>query len=106
MSTRLEQLTRLHAADPQDPFCSYGIALEHAKAGDADNAIVWLDKTLAVDAAYCYAYYQKAKMLLAKGDEAGARRVLQNGMMVALRANTPDARHAHEEMGALLETLD
>ena len=31
--------------------------------------------------------------------------MLQNGVMAALRANTADSRHAHEEMRALLETL-
>jgi tetratricopeptide (TPR) repeat protein len=105
MTTRLDQLVKLHQADPKDPFCPYGIALEHAKAGELDEAIQWLDKTLAIDAAYCYAYYHKARLLIEKGDGKTARRTLQSGMQTAIRINTPEARKAHEEMAGLLETL-
>ena len=103
--SRLEQLHKLHAADPRDPFCTYGIALEHAKTHDFDEAIRWLDKTLAADPNYCYAYFQKAKMLAEKGDEAGARDVLNTGIATARKLGNPDANHAAEEMATLLESF-
>ena len=106
MSSRLEQLTKLHAADPKDPFCTYGIALEHAKAQQFTDALQWLDKTLDVDSQYCYAYFQKAKMFIEMGDENAARQVLQTGIGVARKAGNPDAAHAAEEMGALLESIN
>jgi len=106
MSTRLEQLTKLHAADPNDPFCTYGIALEHAKTQNFDEAVRWLDKTLAADPQYCYAYFQKAKMFIEQGEEDRAREVLRTGIGVARKAGNADAAHAAEEMGALLESIN
>jgi tetratricopeptide (TPR) repeat protein len=101
MSPRLAQLHKLHNADPTDPFLTYGIALEVSKTGAYDEAIAWLDKTLAIDAKYCYAYFQKAKMLSAKGDDDAARTVLKTGIGIA---QTADA-HAASEMSELLASL-
>ena len=103
MTDRLAQLEKLHAADPNDPFCTYGIALEHAKAGRHADALSWLDKTLVIDPKYCYAYYQKAKVLSDRGDDAAAKDVLKVGMKAATDAG--DA-HAHSEMLTLLESLE
>ncbi len=100
MSPRLTQLHKLHAADPGDPFLTYGIALEHGKTGALDDAIAWLDKTLAIDATYCYAYFQKAKMLDEKGETEAARAILQQGMKAAQAAGDG---HAASEMMTLLE---
>lgn len=100
---RLDQLEMLHAADPQDAFLTYGIALEHAKAQRFADAITWLDKTLGIDPHYCYAFFQKAKMLSEQGEEERAREVLRLGMEVAAKAG--DA-HAREEMGALLQSME
>src|SRR5690606_1082764 len=102
MSDRLAQLMKLHEAEPDDPFCTYGIALEHAKAARYDEALAWLDKTLAADANYCYAYFQKAKVYIARGDDAAARQVLTEGMEAARRAGD---EHARGEMGELLSTV-
>ena len=60
---RLEQLHRILERTPNDPFLTYGIALEHKNAGEPQVALEWLDKTLALDARYCYAYYQKGQVL-------------------------------------------
>jgi tetratricopeptide (TPR) repeat protein len=100
-SPRLAQLQKLHAADPRDPFLTYGIALEVAKTGAIDDAIAWLDKTLALDAKYCYAYFQKGKMLDEKGETDAARAVLKTGIAIA---QTADA-HAASEMATLLEGM-
>lgn len=102
MSPRLAQLQKLHAADPRDPFLTYGIALEHAKAGSHDEAITWLDATLAIDRLYCYAYFQKAKMLDEKGENDAAKAVLQEGMKAAKEAGD---EHAASEIATLLESM-
>ncbi len=39
MPDRLEQLTKLHEADPSDPFCTYGIALEHANTQNRPKSL-------------------------------------------------------------------
>ncbi len=102
MSDRLTQLHRLFEADPNDPFLTYGIALEHAKAGEPDDAITWLDKTLSIDGKYCYAFFQKAKMLDQKGDTDAARQVLTEGIATAQQAG--DA-HAADEMRELMQSF-
>ncbi len=102
MTDRLEQLTKLHDADPTDPFTAYGIALEHAKAARHQDALHWLDQTLELDAQYCYAYYQKARIQSETGKHDDARQTLQVGMTTAQQAGDD---HAREEMATLLETI-
>ncbi len=102
MSDRLAQLLKLHEADPVDPFCTYAIGLEYAKAGRHDEALAWLDKTIGLDDRYCYAYFQKARLLIERGDEATARQVLQDGMQAARAAGD---EHAYGELAGLLQTL-
>ncbi len=101
-ANRLDRLTKLYEADPNDPFCAYGIAMEHAKAQRHQEAIGWLDKTLALDAHYCYAFYQKARMLSEMGQPDQARDTLQQGMRVAQDAGD---EHARSEMAQLLESI-
>jgi tetratricopeptide (TPR) repeat protein len=89
MSDRLAQLEKLLAADPADADIPYMMGLEHAKADDPETAIVWLDKTLALDPGYHYAYFQKAKQLSALGEDEQAHAVLDAGIAKA----TADGHH-------------
>jgi Tfp pilus assembly protein PilF len=98
MPTRLEQLTAFHARDPKDPFIAYAIALEYLKLADTPAALRWLDTTLAIDADYAYAYYQKAKALADAGDTTQARSVIQQGLSAARRKGDS---HAASELAAL-----
>ncbi len=100
--SRLDQLTRLHEADPADPFCTYGIALEYAKEERPGEAIDWLRKTLDLDPQYCYAYYQMAKVHSDQGDDEAARAAITAGMKAAKQAGD---EHAHSELTELLEAL-
>src|SRR5690606_22701002 len=103
MSERLNQLIKLHEAEPGDPFCTYGIALEHFKAGRHDDALAWLDTTLSIDARYCDAYFQKAKVQLERGDDEAARATLMQGMHAAREANDD---HARSELSELLASIE
>ncbi|MEX1015717.1 MAG: tetratricopeptide repeat protein [Phycisphaeraceae bacterium] len=103
MSDRLTQLRKLYDVDPHDPFVSYGIALEHAKQGETDEALRWLDQTLQTDPQYCYAYFQKGRLLSELGRTDDAKAVLQAGVTQAQQAG--DA-HAASEIGELLASLD
>ncbi|MGC4033715.1 MAG: hypothetical protein QM754_18680 [Tepidisphaeraceae bacterium] len=89
---RLDQLQALLAKTPNDPFLTYGIALEHKKAGQPDSAIEWLDKTLALDAKYCYAYYQKGQVLESQGKYDAARIVYAGGIKAAREAGDAHAQ--------------
>lgn len=83
MSHRLEQLTKLLAIDPDDADVPYMIALEHGKADDPETAVEWLDKAIALDPSYHYAYFQKAKMLSEMGDEEDALAAVDAGIAKA-----------------------
>ena len=102
MTSRLDQLRKLHDADASDPFVTYGIALEHAKAGDRDEALRWLDETLKLDADYCYAYFQKGRLLGELGREEEARQAVRAGIE---RAKAAGDAHAASELEGLLESL-
>ena len=101
--SRLAQLEALLSKDPRDPFLMYGIALEHKKAGRLTDALAWLDKTLATDPAYCYAYYQQGQIHEALGDSGAAGAAYQRGLGAARAAG--DA-HAVSELQAALNLLD
>ena len=105
MSTRLEQLHKLHAADPDDADVTYMIAMEYANADDPaalPGVLDWLDKTLALDAGYLYAYFQKAKAQSALGKDADAQATLKLGIEKAQAAG--DAK-AVDELTVLLASM-
>jgi len=100
--SRLEKLTRLLQQDPNDPFVLYGIAQEHAAAGDYDQAVAFFDRCLAADPSYCYAYYHKARALEAAGRAGEALAVAREGINAARAAG--DAK-ALGELTALADEL-
>lgn len=81
--SRLEQLNKLLALDPNDTFVLYGLAQEHSRAGHHDDAVAFYRRCLAIDPAYCYAYYHMAKSLAAAGQLAEARRTVSDGIRAA-----------------------
>ncbi len=103
MADRLQQLLKLYEADPEDPFCSYGIALEHAKAGRVDDALAWLETTLRVDPNYAYAHYQRARILSESGRIEEARQAVRDGLAAADRAGDG---HAADELNTLAASLE
>lgn len=100
---RLEQLQKLHAADPNDADLPYMIALELGKSGDTAGAIDWLDKTIALNAHYHYAYFQKAKMLDEEGEGAEALVTLDEGIKLATQASDAKALGELQELRAMMQ---
>lgn len=103
--TQPDRLTRLLAmldAEPDDPFCLYGIAQEHANAGDHETAVSWYDKAIAVDPDDGYHYFHKARSLesLQRLDDAIA--TIDAGLAAARRGG--DA-HALAELDELRSEL-
>lgn len=96
----LAQLEKLLAMEPNDPFVLYGLAQEHARLGHQGEAIVFFDRCLAADPAYCYAYFHKARVQHAGGDVSGAMGTVRQGIDAAKRAG--DA-HALSELSGLLD---
>ena len=102
MNERLEKLLAFHEAAPDDDFTTYAIALEHVKEGAENDALAWLDKTLAIQPDHAYAYYQKAGVLSRMERADDARRAIEDGLAAARRAG--DGK-AEGELNELLEDL-
>ena len=100
---RLEQLKKLHAADPNDADLPYMIALDYAKSGNIALALEWLDKTIALNAHYHYAYFQKAKLLDEDGEGADALVALEEGIRLATEAGDAKALGELQELRTMME---
>ena len=102
MSDRLTRLMDLHRQDPDDAFCTYALAMEHAKREAWDEAVGWLEKTIELDADQPYAYFQKARCLIERGEEQPARDALDQGLEAARRAGNQKAIDELTELRATL----
>jgi predicted Zn-dependent protease len=100
--SRKEQLAELLALEPDDPFLRYGLAMEHAGAGQDAEAALCLEELLRRTPDYVPAYLQAGQVLLRLGKDGEARRVLELGMEVAARAGN---EHARGEMAGLLASI-
>lgn len=101
-SERFQKLQQMLQRQPNDPFLLYGIAMEYKKANDAPNALDYLDRTIAVDPNYCYAYYQKGQVQEMTGDVEAAKASYRAGIDAANRINEA---HARGELEAALDGL-
>ena len=101
-----DRLARLHAlleADPDDAFCLYGIAQEHASRGDHDTALGWYERAANANPDDGYVHYHRARSLEALGRIADATEAVEAGLLAADRGR--DA-HARAELEALRDELD
>ena len=98
-SSKLPTLLKLLERDPRDAFTLYAIGLEHKRLGDLAAAIDFLNRTLAVDAGYCYAYYQLGQVEELREDSAAARSAYERGIEASRRVG--DAKAQGELQGAI-----
>jgi Tfp pilus assembly protein PilF len=96
---RMLQLRKLLEKEPNDTFLLYGIALEYKKAGDLPAAISQMDRVIALDPGYCYAYHQKGLAYEQAGDVEAAKRAYRDGIEAARKKG--DSHAAQEIEGAL-----
>jgi tetratricopeptide (TPR) repeat protein len=102
-SDRLTKLQRMLERTPNDPFLLYGIGLEYKKAGDAEQAIEFLNRVIGVDSGYCYAYHQRGLVYESLGDIELAKKSYRDGIEAATR--TGDA-HAQGEIEGALQMIE
>lgn len=100
---RISKLLKLLEADPNDAFCLYGLAQEHAKTGRYDEALRFYDRTLAADPNYLYAYFHKARAQEAVGRRSDAQMTLREGLK---RAQAVQDGKALNEMSEYLWSLE
>jgi Flp pilus assembly protein TadD len=99
---RKEQIEALLAENPEDSFLRYGLAMEHASAGDHAGAVRVFRELLARDADYVPAYLQAGQALIRLGEDDDAKDLLKKGIAVAQRKGD---EHAAGEMAGFLSSL-
>jgi tetratricopeptide (TPR) repeat protein len=100
--TRIEFLEQSLAADPNNTFVRYALAMELVNAGRGDDAWGHFERLLTCHPDYTAAYYQAGKLLVKLGRRQEAQQVLANGIAVTRRQGN---LHAQNELEAALEEL-
>ena len=99
---RIALLSEVLAQNPDDAFARYGLAMEHAKAGDLETSLAEFHDLLTRHPDYTPGYFMTAQTLAAAGRTDEAKRMLVDGISSAQRTSNA---HAQSEMTAMLEEL-
>ena len=107
-TARMAQIEAMLAEDPDDAFLQYGLAMEHASAGDDADCVLVLRDLITQSAAtpYVPAYLQAGQALVRLDNIEEARIVLRDGIDTAAQVGTPEAMHARGEMQGLLSSIE
>lgn len=103
MSERRQQLEKMLEKEPNDTFLLYGLALEFKKTGQAKQALEYLEKVVALDVGYCYAYHQMGLIHESLDDLESARSAYRRGIEAATKKSDP---HARGEIEAALTMIE
>ncbi len=103
-TTRMTQIEAMLADDPDDAFLRYGLAMEHASAGDDSTCVEVLGDLIARTAAtpYIPAFLQAGQALVRLDRISEACEVLRKGIEAARKSGDS---HAQGEMQGLLESI-
>jgi predicted Zn-dependent protease len=82
-SKRLAVLEKMTGAGSKDPFAWYGLAMEYAGLGRADDALATFLKLRDLDAGYVPMYLMCGTMLAKAGRAGEARQWLSDGVAAA-----------------------
>lgn len=99
LKSRREILEGFVAANPNDAFARYGLAVECASQGDTVAALEHYTKLLAGHPEYVPGYYQYGTLLTRLGRKDEARKILSEGVSAARNAGNS---HAQSEMETAL----
>jgi tetratricopeptide (TPR) repeat protein len=100
---RAEMLKEVLAANPDDAFARYGLAMEYANAGDTEAAMAEFARLLEAHPDYTAGYFMAAQTLARAGRNDEARKKLEEGIASARRTSNA---HAEAEMSEMLAELD
>lgn len=100
--TRIELLSETLAADPENAFVRYGLALELSNAGRAPEAWDHFNYLLTHHPDYAATYYQAGVFLTKQGRREEAATVFSRGIEVTGRLGNS---HAQSELQAALDDL-
>ncbi|MGD0824781.1 MAG: tetratricopeptide repeat protein [Terriglobales bacterium] len=99
---RIAMLSEILAANAEDSFARYGLAMEYSKAGQIDQAVLEFKTLIEKNPDYTPAYFMAAQTLAGASRIDEARRMLVDGVSSARRTGNT---HAQSEMTAMLEEL-
>jgi tetratricopeptide (TPR) repeat protein len=99
---RIAMLSEILAANPEDTFARYGLAMEYSKAGQIEQALAEYKTLIEKNPDYTPAYFMAAQMLAAAERADEAKRWLVDGISSARRTGN---QHAQSEMTSMLEEL-
>ncbi|HVS71286.1 MAG TPA: hypothetical protein VHQ47_08535 [Phycisphaerae bacterium] len=99
----IEQLHSLLAADPNDSFLLYGLAMELARQNRLPESLEAFAKLRQQHPTYIPAWFMGARTLEQAGDIEAAKTLYQEG--IALATRTGDT-HAASEMSSALAMIE
>ncbi len=99
---RIAMLTEILAANPDDTFARYGLAMEYWNAGQIEQALAEFKTLIEKNPDYTPAYFMAAQTLAGAERNDEAKRMLVDGISSARRTGN---QHAQSEMTAMLEEL-
>jgi len=99
---RLQTLLSMLESDPNDAFCLYGIAQEHASRGEDEEALAYYDRAIESDPLSAYAFFHKGRSLERLSRIEEAIQTLRSGMEAARAGND---QHALGELQGYLQEL-
>ena len=100
---RVAFLRQSLAANPQDTFARYALAVELTRSGDSSEAWEHFQDLLEHHPDYPATYYQAGTLLANLGRTEQARQVFAQGVEVTRRLGQ---KHAESELMAALEGLE
>jgi len=95
-------LTEILTANPTDSFARYGLAMEYAKSGQIEAALLEFKTLIEKNPDYTPGYFMAAQTLATASRVDEAKRWLVDGISSAVRTGN---MHAQSEMTAMLEEL-
>ena len=98
----MEVLNNMLAQNPRDSFARYGLAMEHVRQGNLEQAVLEFRVLLEHNPNYAAAYFHGGQALekLGRIEEAGA--LYQKGIEVTTRSGD---QHTRSELEAALDML-
>lgn len=100
--SHLERLEEFICTNPQDAFSRYGLAMEYARQGCADEALAAFEQLLQIRPNYTAAYYQAGSLLARLKRVEEARTMFQRGIEVATQVGD---WHTKSKLEIALHTL-
>src|SRR3954452_9504163 len=101
-TNRLQVLKHMVGEDPNNTFARYGLAMEHAKSGEYQEALAEFRTLLQHDENYAAAYFHGGQAYEKLGQVEEARAMYEKGIEVTTRKGDG---HTRSELEAALSLL-